>query len=54
MEEIHEFNERKTDFEKWLKSMISSEERHILRVQKYLKGTYWIDHLYKRDNPLSD
>ena len=46
-ESIQEFNEKITDLQKWLKFMIGNDDKHISRVQKYERGTYWTEHLYQ-------
>jgi|JI10StandDraft_1071094.scaffolds.fasta_scaffold2838599_1 hypothetical protein len=38
---------------KWLENMISYEQKHLTRLNKYIIGTHWIEHKYKLDNPFS-
>jgi hypothetical protein len=33
--------------------MINFEEKHQLRLEKYIGGSHWIEHLYKIDHPFS-
>lgn len=33
--------------------MIGYEQKHITRLEKYIVGSHWIEHLHKLDNPYS-
>lgn len=33
--------------------MIGYEQKHLTRLQKYTRGTHWIEHLYRIDQPFA-
>lgn len=40
-----EGQEKKSGFQMWLENMIANTGKHSNRINKYVKGTYWIEHL---------
>lgn len=46
-----EGQEKKSGFQMWLENMIANTGKHSNRINKYVKGTYWIEHLKRVENP---
>ena len=48
-----ELDQKETNFETFLKTMLIYTEKHRTRIEKYIRGSAWIDHLHHLENPLA-
>jgi hypothetical protein len=38
-----------SELEEFLEKMLLYTDRHLNRVEKYIRGTYYLDHLHKKE-----
>jgi hypothetical protein len=43
--DIEELSSGKSDFEEFLEKMQIYTDKHLNRVERYIRGTYYLDHL---------
>lgn len=48
-QDLDDLASRKSDFEEFLEKMEIFTEKHLNRVQRYIRGTYYLDHLNQKE-----